>query len=103
MTRLSILLLFINYTVFAQSNLVYKTSVLQLGVVPGLSTNGVNPGEYYNLFSINLFTGYGRSTKYFELNGLGGFNTHSSSGIYVSGLANFIGGNGQVGKTDTEK
>ena len=100
---ISILLLVYNHTLKAQSNLIYKTSILQLGVVPGLSTNGINPGEYYNLFSLNVFTGYGRSTRYFELNGISGFNTHSSSGIHLSGLSNFIGGNGQIGKTDAEK
>ncbi|MEQ8925777.1 MAG: hypothetical protein RLO81_08160 [Fulvivirga sp.] len=97
------MILLLSFTLNAQSNLAYKTSAIQLGIVPGLSTNGIDPGEYYNLISINVFTGYGRSTKYFELNGLGGFNTHSSSGIHISGISNFIGGNGQVGKTDNEK
>lgn len=99
----SILILLFSYTLNAQSNLAYKTSAIQLGIVPGLSTNGINPGEYYNFISLNVFTGYGRSTKYLELNGLGGFNTHSSSGIHISGIANFIGGNGQIGKTELEK
>ncbi len=81
----------------------YKKSSIQLGLFPGISTNGLDPGEYENLFSLNLFTGYGYSTRYFELNGLAGFNTASSSGIHISGIANFVGGNEMVGLTEKEK
>ncbi len=89
---------------FAQNKTVaYKKSSLQLGLFPGISTNGLDPGEYENLFSLNLFTGYGYSTRYFELNGLSGFNTASASGIHISGIANFIGGNEMVGLTEKEK
>ncbi|MCF6359241.1 MAG: hypothetical protein L3J29_00580 [Cyclobacteriaceae bacterium] len=89
---------------FAQNkSAVYKKSSIQLGLFPGISTNGLDPGEYENMFSLNLFTGYGYSTRYFELNGLAGFNTASASGIHISGIANFIGGNEMVGFTEKEK
>ena len=89
---------------FAQNKTVaYKKSTIQLGLFPGISTNGIDPGEYENLFSFNLFTGYGYSTRYFEFNGLSGFNTASASGIHISGIANFIGGNEMVGLTEKEK
>jgi hypothetical protein len=102
--RLSVILLFCTHIVSGQSSKVhYNKSVLQLGLFPGLSTNGVHPGEYNNLFSVNVFTGYGHSTKYFEVNGLAGFNTASSSGIHISGLASFIGGNGLAGLTEKQK
>ncbi len=104
MIRLSIILLFSWQIIFAQNKTVaYKKSTIQLGLFPGISTNGLDPGEYENLFSFNLFTGYGYSTRYFELNGLSGFNTASSSGIHISGIANFIGGNEMVGLTEKEK
>ena len=104
MIRLSIILLFCSQLVVGQSKSVaYKKSILQLGLFPGLSTNGIHPGEYDNLFTLNLFTGYAHSTRYLELNGLAGFNTSSSSGIQLSGLTNFIGGNGQVGLTEKQK
>ncbi len=89
---------------FAQNkSAAYKKSSIQLGLFPGISTNGLDPGEYENLFSLNLFTGYGYSTRYFELNGLASFNTASASGIHISGIANFIGGNEMVGLTEKEK
>lgn len=104
MIRISIILLFSWQVMFAQHKTsAYKKSTLQLGLFPGISTNGINPGEYDNSFSFNLFTGYGHSIRYFELNGLAGFNTSSSSGIHISGIANYIGGNGQVGLTDKQK
>ena len=104
MIRISLILLFSWQVVFAQNRTsAYKKSTLQLGLFPGMSTNGLNPGEFDNLFSFNIFTGFGHSTRHFELNGLTGFNTSSSSGIHISGLANYIGGNGQVGLTDKQK
>jgi hypothetical protein len=104
MIRLSIILLFSWQIMFAQNKYAaYKKSSIQLGLFPGISTNGLDPGEYENLFSFNLFTGYGYSTRYFELNGISGFNTASSSGIHISGIANFVGGNEMVGLTEKEK
>jgi len=104
MVRILIFLLFSWQVVFAQNKFsAYKKSTIQLGLFPGISTNGLNPGEYNNSFSINVFTGFGHSTKRFEFNGLAGFNTASSTGIQISGLANFIGGNGQVGLTHKQK
>ncbi len=93
-------ILFFSQLLLAQPKKVkYKKSKLQLGLFPGLSTNGIHPGKFDNHFSFNLFTGYGHSTKYLEINGLAGFNTYASSGIHISGLANFLGGNGQAGLT----
>jgi len=104
MLRLSIVLLLWSHVILAQPKLVkYQKSALQLGIVPGLGTNGIHPGEYDNLFSLNVITGYSHSTKFLEVNGLAGFNTASSSGIQISGLANFIGGNGQAGLSNREK
>ncbi len=104
MVRILIILLFSWQLVFAQNKTsAYKKSTIQLGLFPGMSTNGLNPGEYNNSFSINIFTGFGHSTKRLEINGLAGFNTASCSGIHISGIANFIGGNGQVGLTNKQK
>ena len=104
MIRFSMILLFSWQAIFAQNNTsAYKKSTMQLGLFPGMSTNGINPGEYDNIFSLNIFTGFGHSTSYFELNGLAGFNTASSTGIHISGFANYIGGNNQVGLTEKQK
>jgi hypothetical protein len=97
-------MLFSWQVMFAQSRTsAYKKSTLQLGLFPGMSTNGLNPGEYDNSFSFNLISGYGHSTRRLEINGLSGFNTASSSGIHISGLANYIGVNGMVGLNEREK
>jgi hypothetical protein len=103
MIRITIILVFYSLVSIGQGRSPFKKKVLQLGLVPGLSTNGIHPGRYDNSFSINVLTGYGHTTKYFELNGIAGFNTASSSGIHISSLANFIGGNGQVGLSEKEK
>ncbi len=101
--RFSIILLFSAQLAIGQSRSAYKEKILHLGILPGLGTNGINPGEIDNVFAFTLFTGYNHSTKYLEINGLSGFNTGSSSGIHISGLANFLGGNGQAGKSFKEK
>lgn len=82
---------------------VYKHSVLHFGLFPGFSTNGLNPGEFNNDLSINLISGYSHSNRIIEINGVTGFKTASSTGIHLSGIADFIGVNGQVGLTDKEK
>lgn len=104
MIRLTFLFVTVTTVLFAQpKHQIYKHSILQLGIFPGLSTNGLNPGEFDNDISINILSGYGHSNRIIAINGITGFNTASSTGIHLSGLADFIGGNGQVGLSDKEK
>jgi len=79
---------------FAQNNneVKYTFKPLQFSVFPGLSTNGINPGQYKNGISINILSGYSAGNTAFEVAGLSNFNKYSSYGIQLAGFINTIGG-----------
>lgn len=74
-------------------------------MVPGLGTNGTQPGSYENYFSINLSSGYSASTLLFEIAALSNLNTNKTRGLQVAGLVNLTGGNafGGLSKKDKEE
>jgi hypothetical protein len=66
---------------------------LQVSLLPGISTNGIASGDYYNKFSLNLLGGASAGTTFFELGLLTNTNFKRSNGIQIGGLANLIGTN----------
>src|SRR5258706_11316664 len=44
----------------------YKSN-FQLSLFPGISTNGIESGSYYNRYSINVFGGISRGNRILEL------------------------------------
>ena len=94
-TTLFFLLLFLTFTAgLAQEKKKreYLPKTINLGLVPGFSTNGMDGKNYYNRFSFNAFTEYSAGNSYLGLAGLSSFYLHTSSGFMISGLFNFVGG-----------
>jgi hypothetical protein len=70
----------------------YKRT-FQFSLFPGISTNGVSSGHYYNRFSFNLLGGASAGNTFIEVGGLTNTNFKRSNGIQIAGLANLIGTN----------
>jgi hypothetical protein len=65
----------------------------QFSIFPGISTNGVSSGSYYNAFSINLFGGLSAGNRVLEIGLLTNNNLKTTTGIQIAGLANIVGAN----------
>ncbi len=64
----------------------------QVSVVPGLSTNGINAGSFYQNFSFNLLGGLNGGVKGLELGGIININKQFAKGTQMAGVANWVGG-----------
>lgn len=95
------LALFTSEFTLSQSK-IYTWRAINLGIAPGLSTNGIHPKNFANKISINLFAGYSAALSGVELSGISSFHSYSSSGIQISGIANTVGGNRKDLKEYTE-
>jgi hypothetical protein len=76
---------------------------LQLSLFPGISTNGISSGSYYNSFSLNLFGGLSAGNHILEVGLVSNVNIRSSTGIQIAGLANIIGANAFLNLTLSEE
>nr|QST87852.1 hypothetical protein [uncultured organism] len=74
----------------------------QFSIVPGLGTNGLHPGGFRNVVSVNLTSGYSKATLLFELAGISNLNTDETRGLQIAGLANLTGANAFFGLTEKE-
>lgn len=74
----------------------------QFSVVQGLGTNGLHPGGFRNVVSINLTSGYSKANLLFELAGISNLNTDATRGLQIAGLVNLTGANAFSGLTEKE-
>lgn len=74
----------------------------QFSMVPGIGTNGLHPGGFRNVVSLNLTSGYSKATLLFEFAGISNLNTDETRGLQISGLANLTGANAFTGLTEKE-
>lgn len=91
----------ISVTVHAQQ----KNSDLrsfQFSIVPALGTNGLHPGGFRNIVSLNLTSGYSKATLLFEFAGISNLNSDETRGLQMAGLANLTGANAFSGLTEKE-
>ena len=65
----------------------------QLSLFPGISTNGIYSGSYFNAVSINLFGGLSAGNRILEIGTISNVNLKKSTGIQLAGLANIVGTN----------
>ncbi len=75
----------------------------QLSLFPGISTNGIQSGSYYNKYSINLFGGLSRGNRVLELSPVSNATIRSATGIQLAGLANVVGANALINLTAAEE
>jgi hypothetical protein len=79
------------------------TRAFQLGIFPGISTNGISSGSYVNDLSINLLGGLSAGNRILELGLVSNSVLNSVTGIQIAGLANIIGANTFLNLTLSEQ
>ena len=75
----------------------------QFSLFPGISTNGIASGSYYNSFSFNLFGGLSAGNRVLELGLITNANMKTTTGIQIAGLANIVGTNAFINLTLSEE
>ena len=75
----------------------------QLSLFPGISTNGIHSGSYFNKFSLNLFGGLSAGNQILEVGAITNVNIKNATGIQLAGLANIIGTNAFINLSETEE
>lgn len=75
----------------------------QFSLFPGISTNGIYSGSYFNRFSLNLFGGLSAGNRILEISPITNVNLKSSTGIHLAGLANIIGTNAFINLSMAEE
>ena len=75
----------------------------QVSLFPGIGTNGIHSGSYYNKFSLNLFGGLSAGNQILEIGGITNVNIKSATGIQIAGLANIVGTNAFVNLSESEE
>jgi hypothetical protein len=75
----------------------------QFSLFPGISTNGISSGSYYNKYSLNVFGGLTAGNRNFEIGLITNSHFKSSTGIQIAGLANILGANAFVNLTLSEE
>jgi hypothetical protein len=75
----------------------------QFSIFPGISTNGISSGSYYNSFSFNLFGGLSAGNRILEIGFLTNNNLKTTTGIQLAGLANITGANAFVNLSLSEE
>lgn len=96
-------LIFTSTSLFGQVKRPVKKKILQVSIVPSFGTNGLNPGNFNNYFSLNLVSGYSRSSLLFELGVASNLNLYRTQGLQIGGLINSTGGNLYQGMSDKER
>lgn len=80
----------------------YKRT-FQFSLFPGISTNGIYSGSYFNDYSLNLFGGLSAGNHILEISPITNVNVKSSTGIHFAGLANIIGANAFINLSMAEE
>lgn len=75
----------------------------QLSLLPGISTNGIESGSYYNKFSINIFGGLSAGSHHLELGLISNVNLKKTTGFQIAGIGNVVGANSFVNLTLSEE
>jgi hypothetical protein len=75
----------------------------QFSLFPGISTNGIYSGSYFNRYSLNLFGGLSAGNHILEISPITNVNIKSSTGIHLAGLANIIGANAFINLSMAEE
>lgn len=70
----------------------YKYRLVNFSIVPGLGSNGLNPGTFYNGISLNLTVDYSAGNNLIGLAGISNFSKYSAYGLQLAGLVNVVGG-----------
>lgn len=69
------------------------SKIFQFSLTPGISTNGMHPGGYSNMVSLNLTSGYSSANYLLEIGVVSNLNESETRGIQIAGVANTTGSN----------
>jgi hypothetical protein len=90
-------------TVFAQETQTKRLrsfqKKFQFSIFPGISTNGIASGFYFNDYSFNLFGGVSAGNSVLEMGLFTNSHFQSSTGIQLAGFANISGTNAFINFT----
>jgi hypothetical protein len=75
----------------------------QVSLFPGISTNGIASGFYFNKYSLNIFGGLSAGNDVLEIGLITNSHFQSSTGIQFAGFANISGTNAFVNLTLSEE
>ncbi|MEX1241918.1 MAG: hypothetical protein WEB30_19515 [Cyclobacteriaceae bacterium] len=75
----------------------------QLSLFPGISTNGIWSGSYYNKYSLNLFGGLSAGNRVLEIGLITNGSMKNTTGFQLAGLANIVGANAFINLTLSEE
>ncbi|HEY0652041.1 MAG TPA: hypothetical protein VGD65_02895 [Chryseosolibacter sp.] len=75
----------------------------QVSLLPGISSNGIASGSYYNKFSLNIFGGLSAGNHHAELGLISNVNLKKTTGIQIAGIGNVVGANAFVNLTLSEE
>ncbi len=75
----------------------------QFSLFPGISTNGIHSGSYFNKFSLNLFGGLSAGNQILEIGTISNVNIKTATGIQLAGLANIVGTNAFINLSESEE
>jgi len=89
-----LLFILISHSTYGQTKkLRFKDKDIQVSLFPGISSNGLYSGNYYNKFSMNIFGGVSAGNTILEIGGLSNLSLINSSGIQIAGMVNVVGSN----------
>jgi hypothetical protein len=101
--------LFISAQLYGQNDSIPKKRfreyhrTFQISLFPGISTNGVFSGAFYNKYSLNIFGGASAGNRVLEIGLMTNTNFRKTNGIQIAGLANVIGANTFLNLTQSEE
>lgn len=87
------LLIIVTFKSYTQPKKRFQNRLLQIGLVPGVGTNGIHSGWFVNKYSLNIFSGFSAANRYVEIAGISNLNTQYATGIQLAGIANVVGSN----------
>lgn len=98
---LSAMLIFASLSLSAQPRkMVFMTRDIQVSLVPGINSNGLNSAQYFNKFSFNLLAGMSAGTQGLEVGLISNASTFRVQGIQFAGVANVVGTNSFIVEPD---
>lgn len=102
---LTYLLLLLSFTASAQVRKKMREyeKGFQLSLFPGISTNGIWSGSYFNKYSLNLFGGLSAGNRVLEVGLITNSSLKTTTGFQVAGLANIVGANAFINLTLSEE
>jgi len=87
---LFLVILLFGFKISSSAQILVRNKSVHVGFVYPISSNGVNAGEYTNVFSLHAIGGYSKSETGFALSGMASVIRDSAWGVQIAGFSNVI-------------